>query len=225
MNRNNPSSVLLFFSTMPAALNNNTPDVKIPPQDNYDRDSIGSNDLNDRRLERILERLTETINRQEVRNPPEKCNDDTLLTTLIEKLTLSVRPSVDRSSLPKFNRSPEEEIIEFLLQFKRVATFNNWNSHDQLCGFPQCLNQSASTYYESQPDKTKKHIDSLIKAFQNEYEPLERVWIKKTQLYSFKEGLCGLEKFIAKLEKLCQELSISKETKLDLFIQGVNPNL
>ena len=51
------------------------------------------------------------------------------------------------------------------------------------------------------------------------------MWIKKTQLYSLKEGHSGLEKFIANLEKLCQELNVSEETKLDLFIQGVNPNL
>ena len=96
MNRNNPSSMPLFFSTTPAALNVNTPEVQIPPQDNFDRDPIGSNDLNDRRLERILERLTETINRQEIRNPSEKRNDDTLLTTLIEKITLSLSGSLSR---------------------------------------------------------------------------------------------------------------------------------
>ena len=136
-----------------------------------------------------------------------------------------MRPSVDRSSLPKFNGSPEEDVKEFLLQFKRVATFNNWNSHDQHCAFPLCLSQSASTYYESLPDKTKQQIDSLIKAFQNEYEPPERVWTKKTQLCSLIEGHSGLEKFIANLEKLCEELNVSEETKSDLFIQDVNPNL
>ena len=147
------------------------------------------------------------------------------MTTLIEKLTLSVRPSVDRSSLPKFNGSPKEDVKEFLLQLKRVATFNNWNSHDQLFAFPLYLIQSTSTYYESLSDKTKQHIDSLIQAFQNEYEPPERVWIKKTQLYSLKEGHSGLEKFIANLEKQCEELNVTEETKLDLFIQDVNPNL
>ena len=118
MNRNNPSSVPLFFSTTPAALTVNTPEVQIPPQDNFDRDSIGSNDLNDRRLERILERLTETINRQEIRNSPEKRNDDTLLTTLIEKLTLSVRPSVDRSSSQNLMEVPKKTLKSFSFNLK-----------------------------------------------------------------------------------------------------------
>ena len=49
--------------------------------------------------------------------------------------------------------------------------------------------------------------------------------IKNTQLYSLKGGHSGLKRLIANLEKLCRELNVSEETKLDLFIQGVNPNL
>ena len=111
------------------------------------------------------------------------------------------------------------------LQFKRTAAFNKWDSNEQLCDLPLCLNESASIFYESLSNKIKPDLKLIQQAFQNEYEPPERIWVKKTQLHGLKEGEKGLEHFAASLEKVSQELKVSEETKRDLFIQGVNSSL
>ena len=75
------------------------------------------------------------------------------------------------------------------------------------------------------PSKTRQDLQLIQQAFQNEYEPPERIWIKKSQLYALKEGEKGPEHFIASSEKLSQEIKVSDETKRDLFIRGVNSSL
>ena len=42
----------------------------------------------------------------------------------LEKLTSSVRPTIDKSSIPQFNGGADDDIKEFFLQFKRTVTFN-----------------------------------------------------------------------------------------------------
>ena len=59
------------------------------------------------------------------------------------------------------------------------------DNNDQLCAFPLCLNKSASIFYESFPNKTRQDLQLIQQAFQNEYEPPERVWTKRRRKITF----------------------------------------
>ena len=235
-NDNNPNIIPLFYSKTPPIPNCGTPDNDVSPLENFDRDSLGNEECNrhdeyidktvsDKRIEKVVRKILNSTAKQDAEASLVRQKEERNTLNWLEKLTSSVRPSIDKSSLPQFNGGPDDDIKEFFLQFKRTATFNKWDNNEQLCAFPLCLNKSASIFYESLSNKIKQDLKLIQQAFQNEYEPPERIWIKKTQLYGLKEGEKGLEHFIASLEKLSQELKVSEETKRDLFIQGVNSSL
>ena len=95
---------------------------------------------------------------------------------------------IDKLAFHSLTEDLTTTLKNFFLQFKRTATFNKWDNYEQICVFPLCLNKSASIFYESLPNKIKQDLQLIQQAFQNECEPPERVWIKKTLLYGLKEG-------------------------------------
>ena len=223
-NDNNPNVIPLFYSKTPSSPNCVTPNYNVLLLENFDRDSLGHEEngrddeytdkiLSEKKMEKVVRKLLNSTARQEAEASLVRQKDEKNMLHWLEKLTCSLRPTIDKSSLPQFNGGPDGDIKEFFLKFKRTATFNIWDNNDQLCDFPLCLNKSASIFYESLPNKTRQDLQLIQQAFQNEYKPPERVWVEKTQLYGLKEGEKGLERFIASLEKLSQELKVSEETK------------
>ena len=155
-----------FTKKTPSAPNCVTPDYNVSPLEHFDRDSLGNEDnnihdecidkiLSEKKIEKVFRKFLNSTARQEAEASLVRQKDEKNTLHWLEKLTCSLRPMIDKSSLPQFNGGPDDDIKEFFLQFKRAATFNKWDNNDQLCAFPLCLNKSASIFYESLPNKTR----------------------------------------------------------------------
>ena len=142
-NDNNPNIIPLLYSKTPSIPNCGTPDNDVSPLENFDQDSLGNEECNrhdeyidktvsDKRIEKVVRKILNSTAKQDAEASLVRQKEERNTLNWLEKLTSSVRPTIDKSSLPQFNGGPDDDIKEFFLQFKRTATFNKWDNNEQL---------------------------------------------------------------------------------------------
>ena len=144
----------------------------------------------------------------------------------MEKLIKMVAKSKSRiERLPTFNGDANEDVDEYLIDCLSTASYNNWSNEELMRAIPLSLKKTAKVFYQSLDMATKRNFKEFSDAMQQEYNPPEKVWLKRSELYSLRQGDLSLDKYVAKLEKLAQEAGIDAPVRRDLFINGLNENL
>ena len=157
-NDNNPNVIPLFYSKTPSTPNCVTPDHHVSPLEHFDRDSLGNegNDrhdgcidriLSEKEMEKVVRKLLNSTAKQEAKASLVRQKDEENTLRCLEKLTCSLRPTIDKSSLPQFNGGPDDDIKEFFLQFKRTATFNKWDLREVVCNGYVSVNILPQIFY------------------------------------------------------------------------------
>ena len=87
-------------------------------------------------------------------NPEDMANEaidlmNRLLTRLAAKPSTEIQPAI-------FTGADNDNILEWLENFQRIANHNSWNDAKQLSVIPVYLQKSALTFYRSLPDATKQ---------------------------------------------------------------------
>ena len=79
--------------------------------------------------------------------------------------------------------------------------------------------------YEGLPAATKNNVILVQEAHTRKYNTPEKQWQLRSKLYSLKQEGDNLEQFIKTLDKLSQKCGVADNTKMDLFITGLNEKL
>ena len=65
----------------------------------------------------------------------------------------------------------------------------------------------------------------LRREFSRHFNPPEKLWTLRRKLYALKQEGSTLDEYATELNKLTAQLRIDPQTKLDLFIQGLDQHL
>ena len=108
-NDNNPNIIPLFYSKTPPIPNFVIPDNDVSPLENFDRVSLGYEECNrhdeyidktlsDKRIEKVVRKVLKSTAKQDAEASLVRQKEERNTLNWLEKLTSSVRPTIDKSS-------------------------------------------------------------------------------------------------------------------------------
>jgi len=124
-----------------------------------------------------------------------------------------------------FDGSLESDVVEFFQQFKECAIFNNWSDEQTRHAIPLYLIGNAKIFYRSLSNAIKIDMKTIKVAFINHYNSYDKKWQLRQSLYGLKQEEGKLDAYIENILDLTNRLQIPNQTRVDLFIRGLNNNL
>ena len=142
---------------------------------------------------------------------------------LLRRILLN--PQKPEEKLPKFSGADEEDFQDFWTKVIRTKKFNGWDDKRTTEALALSFEKRASRFYDSLDYITKTNIKAIERSFREEFKPPEKLWRQRSQLYALRQDNKNLEEYIEQLEILTEGIRLDGETKLDLFINGLNTDL
>jgi len=124
-----------------------------------------------------------------------------------------------------FDGSLESDVVEFFQQFKECAIFNSWSDEQTRHAIPLYLIGNAKIFYRSLSNAIKADMKTIKKEFINHYNSYDKKWQLRQSLYGLKQEEGKLDAYIENILDLTNRLQIPNQTRVDLFIHGLNNNL
>lgn len=113
----------------------------------------------------------------------------------------------------------------FLKQCKIVVEYNNWDDNELMKAISLSLKEPV--FYQSLGALRRRNFKlfSDAKSKRQKYNPPEKIYMRRSELFSLKQEVKPLDKHVEKLENLALEADIGPEIKRDLFISEINEEL
>ena len=114
-----------------------------------------------------------------------------------------------------------ENILDWVKQFTRISSYNLWTAQQQANVLPLYLTKSALIFYNSLSNAVRSSAQQVLDALTKQFHSLDMQWTLRAKLYALKQT-GDLTEFIDQLEQLSQQLNITDQVKLDLFLNGLS---
>ena len=124
--------------------------------------------------------------------------------------------------LPKFGEDLNDDVQEFLQKLELSLNFFQLENDQKAKLVPLLLRGRAYTFYASLPNETKTDYAQLTNALTEEFNPVQLQYRKRQELYSVQQKGQPIAVYLAKVEKLAQNLAVPDQTKIDLMIAGLD---
>lgn len=113
----------------------------------------------------------------------------------------------------------------FLKKRKIVVEYNNWDDNELMKAIPLSLKELV--FYQSLGALRRRNFKQFsdAKSKRQKYNPPEKIYMRRSELFSLKQEVKPLGKYVEKLENLALEADIGPEIKRDLFISEMNEEL
>lgn len=119
-----------------------------------------------------------------------------------------------------------DDVNEWLAKFERFAKFYNWSSTKKLGAMVLLFEGPALSWFHTLPEETSNSFTRLVGALRNRFSASNNNLILRQALYAKKQGSSeSLTNYTADIIKRCQRLSLNDAELMNIFINGLKPEL
>ena len=125
-----------------------------------------------------------------------------------------------------FTGALSEDVNEWLAKFDRFAKFYNWTNAKKLGAIVLLFEGPALSWFQTLPEETVNTFNSLVEALKGRFGASNMDFILRQELYARRQGpLEPLASYTEDIIKRCQRLALNDNELMNIFINGLNPEL
>ena len=125
-----------------------------------------------------------------------------------------------------FTGALNEDINEWLAKFDRFARFYNWGAAKKLGAVVLLFEGPALSWFQTLPDEKANNYNELVEELKKRFGATSIDFVLRQELYSRKQGQSeSLINYTEDIIKRCQRLSLSDIDLMNIFINGLSPEL
>jgi len=150
-------------------------------------------------------------------NPVNMADENRVINALLTR-------NVDVNSLPKFGESLADDIVDFLARLELALQFYDLTNQQKARIIPLILKGRAYTFYLTRPQATQDDYQLMRAALLEEFNAPELQYRKRQELHGIRQNNEPIATYLARVEKLSQNLNVADQTRLDIMIAGLDPH-
>ena len=125
-----------------------------------------------------------------------------------------------------FTGTLSEDVNEWLAKFDRFAKFYNWTNAKKLGAIVLLFEGPALSWFQTLPEETTNNFNDLVEALKGRFGAYSMDFILRQELYARRQGpVEPLASYTEDIIKRCQRLALSDNELMNIFINGLNPEL
>ena len=125
-----------------------------------------------------------------------------------------------------FTGTLSEDVNEWLAKFDRFAKFYSWTNAKKLGAIVLLFEGPALSWFQTLPEETTNNFNGLVEALKGRFGASNMDFILRQELYARRQGpVEPLASYTEDIIKRCQRLALSDNELMNIFINGLNPEL